>query len=143
MPVTLHCKTFILSAEQVKCLWQTVLSQQQHRDDEIAVRCVARRTSAELNRTYRGRVGATNVLTFSYDAEPHVAPEHDVALCLPLIRAEARQRRAAVADYTALVLSHAFLHACGLDHTARGAAQAFARAEREVLERCGFRPLTW
>lgn len=119
------------------------MSYQQHRDDEVAVRCVSRRTSAELNTTYRSRSGATNVLTFSYDAEPNVAPEHDVVLCLPVIKAEARQRRAAVADYAALVLSHAFLHVCGLDHTTRTAAKAFARAEREVLQSCGFGLIAW
>lgn len=143
MPVTLHCKYFPLSADQVSRVWQEAIRLRQHNDDAVAVGCVSPRESAALNKTYRGRSGATNVLTFSYGAEAGRTPEHDVALCLSVVKTEARQRLVAVEDYAALVLAHAFLHASGLDHATQDEARAYARAERTVLARCGFRLLEW
>jgi probable rRNA maturation factor len=65
--------------------------------------------------------------------------EHDVALCLSVAEREAAERQVPVRDYAAVLLVHAFLHACGLDHERSEAeAEKMAEAERSALQRCGF-----
>lgn len=143
MPVTVQCQRFPLTRRRVSRLWREVISLRRYSDDSVAVRCVSERASSGLHKRYQGKRGATNVLTFSYTGAPTRKPTHDVALCLTIVKAEARARGATLADYAALVLAHAFLHATGMDHARAGAARTFARAERMVLRRCGFRLAAW
>lgn len=144
MPVTLHCKRFPLAGGDVARMWREVVALQPHGDDDVSVSCVSVREITDLQAQYRGRRGATNVLTFSYTDEPKPEPMHDVVLCMAVINREADRRRFMVRDYAALVLAHAFLHVVGLDHErSRAEAQVMARAERTVLARCGFRFTGW
>ncbi|MBI4021821.1 MAG: rRNA maturation RNase YbeY [Candidatus Andersenbacteria bacterium] len=144
MPVTLRCKRFPLAAGEVARLWRAVIQLREHRDEDVTVCCVSVREMTELQARYRGRPGATNVLTFSYTAEPKPEPMHDVALCMAVINREGRRHSFNRRDYAALILAHAFLHAVGLDHErSRQQALAMRQAERFVLTRCGYGYTGW
>ncbi|HET9821504.1 MAG TPA: rRNA maturation RNase YbeY [Burkholderiaceae bacterium] len=96
---------------------------------EITVRIVGEAEGRALNRDYRGRDYATNVLTFEYAREPVVAA--DLVLCAPVVAREAREQGKRLADHYAHLLVHGTLHAQGWDHE-RGAAEARAMEAREV-----------
>jgi probable rRNA maturation factor len=90
---------------------------------EIAVRIVGEAEGRELNRHYRGKDYATNVLTFHYSREPMVAA--DIVLCGPVVEREARAQRKPLKDHYAHLLVHGTLHAQGWDHETN---------ERDALE---------
>lgn len=104
---------------------------------EITVRIVGEEEGQALNRDYRGKDYATNVLTFDYSTEPVVSA--DLILCAPVVAREARELRRPVADHYAHLLVHGTLHAQGWDHeTSSKDAQAMEARETQILARLGF-----
>jgi probable rRNA maturation factor len=81
---------------------------------EIAVRVVGEEEGRELNRQYRHKDYATNVLTFDYAREPMVMA--DIVLCGPVVAREALEQRKSLKDHYAHLLVHATLHAQGWEH---------------------------
>lgn len=96
-------------------------------DAEITVRIVGRAESQALNRNYRKRDYATNVLTFDYSVNPVLA---DLVLCAPVVAEEARAQRRSLQAHYAHLLVHGTLHAQGYDHET-GEAEAEAMEARE------------
>jgi probable rRNA maturation factor len=103
---------------------------------EISVRIVDEDEGRALNRDYRGKDYATNVLTFDYAHEPVVAA--DLVLCAPVVEREAREQGIAVADHYAHLLVHGTLHAQGWDHERNDEAAAMEARESELLLAMGF-----
>ena len=83
------------------------------RPAEIAVRIVGEDEARALNRQYRGKDYATNVLTFDYTREPVVSA--DLVLCGPVVEHEAREQGKALEAHYAHLLVHGTLHAQGYD----------------------------
>ncbi|TFZ07252.1 rRNA maturation RNase YbeY [Ramlibacter henchirensis] len=81
---------------------------------EIAVRIVGEAEGRALNRQYRGKDYATNVLTFDYTREPVVSA--DLVLCAPVVEREAREQDKPLVAHYAHLLVHGTLHAQGYDH---------------------------
>ena len=81
---------------------------------EVAVRVVDEEEGRELNRRYRRKNYATNVLTFDYAHDPMV--QADIVLCGPVVQLEAREQRKTLKDHYAHLLVHAALHAQGYEH---------------------------
>jgi len=105
-------------------------------DAEITVRIVDAEEGRALNRDYRGKDYATNVLTFDYATEPMVMA--DLVLCAPVVAAEAKQLRKPLADHYAHLLVHGTLHAQGWDHeTSEADAEAMEAREIEILAGLG------
>jgi len=100
------------------------------RPAEIAVRIVGADEGRELNRQYRGKDYATNVLTFDYQREPVV--QADLVLCGPVLEREAREQRKPLQAHYAHLLVHGTLHAQGYDHET-GDADALEMEALEVL----------
>ncbi len=100
------------------------------RPGEIAVRIVGAEEGRSLNRQYRGKDYATNVLTFDYAREPVVSA--DLVLCAPVVEREAREQRKALEQHYAHLLVHGALHAQGYDHEL-GERQALEMEALEVL----------
>ena len=90
---------------------------------EIAVRIVGQAEGRALNRQYRGKDYATNVLTFDYTREPVVSA--DLVLCAPVVEREAREQGKTLVEHYAHLLVHGTLHAQGYDHET---------SERDALE---------
>jgi probable rRNA maturation factor len=106
------------------------------RPAEITVRVVGEAEGRALNRDYRGRDYATNVLTFDYAREPAV--HADLVLCAPVVEREARAVRVSLTAHYAHLLVHAALHAQGWDHeTSPADAAAMEARETAVLAGLG------
>ena len=98
------------------------------RPGEIAVRIVGEDEGRTLNRQYRHKDYATNVLTFDYTREPVVAA--DLVLCGPVVEREAREQGKPLAAHYAHLLVHGTLHAQGYDHETGERAENFERVIR-------------
>jgi probable rRNA maturation factor len=101
---------------------------------EITVRIVDADEALALNRDYRGRAYATNVLTFDYehggdDTGPVLA---DLVLCAPVVEAEAREQGLSLEAHYAHLLVHGTLHAQGYEHDDVPEAEAAAMEARET-----------
>ena len=105
---------------------------------EITVRIVDAEEGQQLNRDFRGKDYATNVLTFDYAQSPMVMA--DLVLCAPVIAREAKEARRTLADHYAHLLVHGALHAQGWDHeTGEEDAEAMEAYEIEILAGLGVR----
>ena len=98
---------------------------------EITVRIVGVEEGRALNRGYRGKDYATNVLTFDYERTPVVVA--DIVVCAPVVADEARAQGIALGDHYAHLLVHGALHAQGYDHEEEGDAARMEAMESEVL----------
>jgi probable rRNA maturation factor len=101
----------------------------------VTVRYVGEAEGQRLNREFRGKDYATNVLTFVYQASPL---EGDVVICAPVVAREAKEQGKAVAAHHAHLLVHGLLHLQGLDHERESEAATMERRERAVLAKLGF-----
>jgi probable rRNA maturation factor len=107
-------------------------------DAEIAVRIVDAEEGQALNRDYRKKDYATNVLTFDYTQAPIVTA--DLVLCAPVIAKEAKESKKTLAAHYAHLLVHGTLHAQGWDHeTSKADATAMEAREVAVLAQLGIK----
>ena len=107
-------------------------------DGEITVRIVDAEEGQQLNREFRGKDYATNVLTFDYAQSPVVMA--DLVLCAPVVAREAKENRKTLADHYAHLLVHGTLHAQGWDHeTSEADADEMEAYEIEILAGLGIR----
>ena len=105
-------------------------------DAEITVRIVDAEEGQALNRDYRHKDYATNVLTFDYATEPVVMA--DLVLCAPVVAREAADLGKPLAEHYAHLLVHGALHAQGWDHeTGEEDAQAMEARETAILAGLG------
>jgi probable rRNA maturation factor len=124
---------------------------------ELTIRLVDAAEGQELNRDYRGKDYATNVLTFAYgDAEAddsgssaaagsvladdtHAPPvSADLVLCAPVVEREARDAGKTLEAHYAHLLVHGTLHAQGHDHEREDEARAMEARESEILRGLGY-----
>ena len=98
---------------------------------EITVRIVGDDEGQSLNRDFRGKDYATNVLTFDYEHEPVV--QADLVLSAGVVEHEAIDLGIAVVDHYAHLLVHGALHAHGYDHEADDEAAAMESRETAIL----------
>ncbi|MBT0569885.1 rRNA maturation RNase YbeY [Curvibacter sp. CHRR-16] len=106
-------------------------------DGEITVRIVDADEGQSLNREYRQKDYATNVLTFDYAQEPMVCA--DLVLCAPVVEREAREQDKDLRAHYAHLIVHGTLHAQGWDHeTSEEEAEAMEAQEIAILAGLGF-----
>ena len=106
-------------------------------DAEITVRIVGAEEGQQLNRDYRHKDYATNVLTFDYAPAPVVMA--DLVLCAPVVAREAAELGKPLAEHYAHLLVHGALHAQGWDHeTSEQDAEAMEARESAILAALGF-----
>ena len=83
-------------------------------DAKLTLRFVKTREGRRLNRDFRGKDDATNVLTFDYARRPGI--EADIVICVPVVRREAQAQRKSLRAHLAHLVIHGTLHAQGFDH---------------------------
>ena len=106
-------------------------------DAEITVRIVDAEEGLALNRDYRKKDYATNVLTFDYTQEPVVTA--DLVLCALVVAKEAKEQGKTLQAHYAHLLVHGALHAQGWDHeSSEEDAQVMELREMEIMARLGF-----
>ncbi len=110
------------------------------RDAEVTIRLVGEEEGRALNRDFRGKDYATNVLTFVYGEGEHMPDESadaplrgDLVLCVPVVvREAAAQGKVLEAHYAHLVV-HGMLHLQGFDHESEADAAVMEALETEIL----------
>jgi probable rRNA maturation factor len=102
---------------------------------QITVRIVGAEEGRQLNRDFRQKDYATNVLTFDYEREPVVVA--DLVLCAPVVAAEAEAQGLTLQAHYAHLLVHGALHARGFDHQTKAQAKVMESLETELLARLG------
>jgi probable rRNA maturation factor len=104
----------------------------------VTVRYVAEAEARRLNREFRGKDYATNVLSFPHDENSREL-RGDIVICAAVVAKEARAQGKPVAAHHAHLLVHGLLHLAGYDHERGGKeARAMERRERLVLAKLGF-----
>ncbi|MDI1252012.1 rRNA maturation RNase YbeY [Thermomonas sp.] len=115
------------------------------RDADLAVRLVGNKEGRALNRHYRGKDYATNVLSFPAEiAEGVKLPKGvkmpllgDLVLCAPVIAREAKEQKKPLAAHYAHLTVHGALHLLGWDHEDTREAECMEQLEREILAGLG------
>ena len=100
----------------------------------ITVRYVGESEGRRLNRDYRDKDYATNVLSFAYQQRPLAG---DIVICAPVVAREARAQGKPVSAHHAHLLVHGLLHLLGYDHEEAREAARMERRERAILARLG------
>ncbi len=104
---------------------------------ELAVRFVGSDEGRTLNREFRGKDYATNVLSFPYAGGERVCG--DLVLCREVIEREAREQGKAREAHYAHMVVHGMLHLQGHDHEISEAdAQRMEAVERDILAALGY-----
>ena len=105
---------------------------------ELTIRFVDAEEGRTLNREYRGKDYATNVLTFAYteDEESEVT-QADIILCTDVLQREAAEQKKSVEAHAAHLVVHGVLHAQGYDHEDDEEAAEMEALEVEILESLG------
>jgi probable rRNA maturation factor len=105
-------------------------------DSEIALRIVDEDEGRLLNRDYRGKDYATNVLTFSLSEEPVLMG--DIVLCAPVVEREAAEQNKPLFAHYAHLTVHGVLHLHGYDHETEAEAELMEQLETEILTKMGY-----
>ena len=105
---------------------------------ELTLRFVDAKEGRELNRDFRGKDYATNVLTFAYSedeaAETTLA---DIILCTDVLEKEAAEQGKTVEAHATHLIVHGVLHAQGYDHETDEEADEMEALETDILASLG------
>ncbi|MDO1530198.1 rRNA maturation RNase YbeY [Fulvimonas sp. R45] len=106
---------------------------------EVAIRIVDADEGRALNRDYRGRDYATNVLSFPAELPPGVNLPliGDLAICAPVVVREAAEQHKRPRDHWAHLTVHGTLHLLGYDHIEEAEAEAMEALEARILAGLG------
>jgi len=138
---------FVPAAAQLRS-WAAAALGARARGAELALLVVGRTRSRTLNRRYRGRDKATNVLSFPAPVLPAAVaaasgrgasprPLGDIVICPEVLRREARAQGKRERDHWMHLFIHGVLHLVGHDHIHEDEAQRMERLERRLLRRFG------
>jgi len=125
--------------------WVAAALQGRIREADLAIRIVGEDEGRALNRHYRGKDYATNVLSFPGELPPEVKlPKGvtmpllgDIVLCAPVVAREAAEQAKPVAHHYAHLTVHGVLHLLGMDHQDEREAACMERLERDILAELG------
>jgi probable rRNA maturation factor len=102
---------------------------------EITLRLVDEAEGRALNRDYRGKDYATNVLTFILNDNPLMG---DIVLCAPVVCAEAAAQGKPVEAHYAHLVVHGVLHLQGFDHESADDAAEMEARETQIVMNLGY-----
>ncbi len=105
-------------------------------DTEVTIRIVDEAEGRELNKTYRGKDYATNVLTFPLTETPHLMG--DIVICAPVVEAEAKAQNKPLEAHYAHLTVHGILHLHGYDHEAEAQAELMEGLETAIITKLGY-----
>ena len=100
---------------------------------KITIRIVDEEEGRNLNRDYRGRDYATNVLTFVYGES-----EGDIVICAPVLMKEALEQKKPLESHYAHMTVHGTLHLQGYDHESDGEAAIMESLETAIMAKLGY-----
>ena len=120
--------------------WVECALQGRHAGGELALRIVDEAEITALNRQYRGKDGATNVLSFPFSPMPGIETEQlgDIVICAPVVAAEAVAQGKSLEAHWAHMVIHGVLHLLGHDHHGEKQAQEMESLEIRLLAALGY-----
>ena len=122
--------------------WCELALRQRTADSELTIRLVDEDEGRELNRTWRHKDYATNVLSFPADVPEGILDIPllgDLVICVPVVEREAREQGKTLEQHYAHLLVHGTLHAQGWDHeTSPADADEMEAYETAILQELGF-----
>lgn len=104
-------------------------------DVSLTLRIVDEAEGRELNKNYRGKDYATNVLTFVYDDNP---VSGDVVICAPVVAKEAAEQNKDLLAHYAHMTVHSALHLQGYDHEVEHEAEQMEALETSIMLKLRF-----
>ena len=120
--------------------WCELALRQRSADSELTIRVVDEAEGRELNRTWRHKDYATNVLSFPADVPDGILDIPllgDLVICAPVVAREAKEQKKPLAAHYAHMTVHGTLHLLGWDHEDDKEAEAMEQLEREILAELG------
>tara|TARA_R110001599_G_scaffold353676_1_gene595132 strand:- start:171926 stop:172381 length:456 start_codon:yes stop_codon:yes gene_type:complete len=106
---------------------------------QITLRFVDAEEGRTLNRQYRSKDYATNVLTFAYtEDEQDEVTQADIIFCTEVLQREAQEQKRSIESHAAHLVVHGVLHAQGYDHETDEEADEMEHLEIEILATLGF-----
>ncbi|SNR93041.1 probable rRNA maturation factor [Methylobacillus rhizosphaerae] len=105
-------------------------------DTEVTLRIVDAEEGLMLNRDYRGKDYATNVLTFPLTEEPWLIG--DIILCAPVVEKEALEQGISLEAHYAHLTVHGILHMHGYDHEEEAQAELMESIESTTMIQLGY-----
>lgn len=122
--------------------WTAATMQSDIANAEITFRIVDEEEGLALNRDYRGKDYATNVLTFEFDEDmpdiPGLPLMGDIALCAPVVEREAAEQGIALEAHYCHLVIHGVLHLQGFDHLEDSEAEAMEALETQIVMSLGY-----
>lgn len=103
---------------------------------EVTVRLVDAEEGRQLNRDYRGKDYATNVLSFVYEST--LICMGDLVLCVPVVEREAREQNKLIESHYAHMIIHGMLHLQAYDHESELDAAAMEAVETHIMRKLGY-----
>ena len=122
--------------------WAAAACEGRIRKADLAIRLVDTKEGTSLNRHYRGKENATNVLSFPAELPQGVDMPMpllgDLVICAPVVAREAEEQGKALNAHYAHLTVHGVLHLLGLDHEDDREANAMELIERQILAGLGY-----
>jgi len=118
------------------------LTFEQHSDAELTIRFVDKKESADLNEQYRHKTGATNILSFPFEAPPELEVElnllGDLIICTEVVQQQAQEQKKQELAHWAHMVVHGTLHLLGYDHLTDTEANIMEEKEIHILSQLGY-----
>ncbi|HEU4852216.1 MAG TPA: rRNA maturation RNase YbeY [Telluria sp.] len=105
---------------------------------ELNIRIVDAAEGQQLNREYRDKDYATNVLTFAYSEDEEGPVQADIILCTDVLEKEAKEQKKTLEAHCAHLVVHGVLHAQGYDHMDDEEAEEMEGIETEIVQKLGY-----
>jgi len=110
-----------------------------NRKTELTLRLVTEKESQQLNRQFRGKNKPTNVLSFPATTTEHTSDYlGDLAICVAVVKVEARSQHKTIKSHFAHMIVHGTLHLLGYDHQHKTEASKMEKLEIEILTKLSF-----
>ena len=141
LDLQLATEASVLPAEAQLRRWVELALRQRTADSELTIRLVDAEEGQELNRTYRHKDYATNVLSFPAEVPDgllDIPLLGDLVICVPVVEREAREQNKALEAHWAHLVIHGCLHLLGYDHIDDEEAEEMEGLERQLLAELGY-----
>lgn len=138
--IALDTTGFTLPSEDQIRSWVTSALEGRMPAAELTVRIVDEVEIEQLNQQYRHKEGATNVLSFPFEADVQLEVPllGDIVICAPVVAREATEQHKDCMSHWAHMLIHGTLHLLGFDHVNAVDADAMEQTEIQLMQQLGF-----
>lgn len=120
--------------------WAVLALDEKHKDAEITLRVVDEEEGHMLNKEWRNKNSATNVLSFPIGEPIEQAPNllGDIVVCAPVVEKEAKTQKIDIEAHWAHLIIHGILHLQGYDHQSDDDANIMESKEIIILKKIGY-----